>query len=119
MLGLITDRNQRNVYRRKELAAKGWANMTTDERAEWSGDPFVTPGANLFATGTYYPYGADLIYRSDEIIATATYPGAYLFAISIVGSASNFENKILTLSADTFAAPAKIELLWHDSNGND
>lgn len=119
MQSLITDRTQRNVYRRKELSAKGWANMTTEERAEWSGDPFFTPGANLFATGTYYPSGADLEYRSDSIVATATYPGAYLFAISIIGNASDFANRVLTLSADTFVAPAKIEIFWHDGNGYD
>ena len=119
MLGLITDRTQRNVYRRKELSAKGWANMTTEERAEWSGDPFITPGANLFATGTHYPFGADLIYKTDEIIATASYPGAYLFAISIIGNASDFANRVLTLSAEKFAAPAKIEIFWHDGNGYD
>lgn len=119
MLGLITDRNQRNVYRRKELATKGLANMTTAERAEWYGDPFTTPGANLFAIGTYYPSGADLKYRTDRIIATATYSGVYLFAISIIGKASDFADKVLTLSADTFVAPAKIEIFWHDGNGYD
>ena len=119
MQGLITDRTARNVYRRKELSAKGWANMTTEERAEWSGDPFITPGANLFATGTYYPAGADLDYRSDSIVATATYPGPYLFAISIIGRASDFANRVLTLSAESFVAPAKIEIFWHDGNGYD
>lgn len=119
MQSLITDRTQRNVYRRKELSAKGWANMTTEERAEWSGDPFANEGANLFATGTHYPFGADLEYRSDKIIATASYPGAYLFAISIIGKASDFANRVLTLSAESFVAPAKIEIFWHDENGYD
>ena len=119
MPGLITDRTQRNVYRRKELAAKGWANMTSEERMEWSGDPFSTPGANLFATGTYYPSGVELEYKGDEIIATAVWSGVYLFAISIIGRASNFANRILTLSAEGFVAPAKIEIFWHDDNGYD
>ena len=119
MPGLITDRTQRNVYRRKELAAKGWANMTSEERMEWSGDPFSTPGANLFATGTYYPSGVELEYKGDEIIATAVWSGVYLFAISIIGRASNFANRILTLSAEGFVAPAKIEIFWHDGNGYD
>ena len=119
MPGLITDRTQRNVYRRKELAAKGWANMTSEERMEWSGDPFSTPGANLFATGTYYPSGIELEYKGDEIIATAVWSGVYLFAISIIGRASNFANRILTLSAEGFVAPAKIEIFWHDDNGYD
>ena len=119
MPGLITDRNQRNVYRRKELLAKGYANMTSEEREEWSGDPFETVGANLFAPGTYYPSGVDLQYREDKIIATAIWSGVYLFAISIVGRASDFANRVLTLSADSFAAPAKIELFWHDDSGYD
>ena len=119
MLGLITDRSARNVYRRKELLAKGWANMTSDERAEWLGDPFATVGANLFGTGTYYPSGVVLDYRTDEIVATAVWSGVYLFAISIVGKASDFANRILTLSAEGFVAPAKIEMFWHDDRGYD
>ena len=119
MLGLITDRTQRNVYRRKELLAKGWANMTSEERAEWLGDPFATVGANLFATDTYYPSGVVLDYRTDEIIATAVWSGVYLFAVSIVGKASDFANRILTLSAEGFVAPSKIEMFWYDNNGYD
>jgi hypothetical protein len=119
MLGLITDRTQRNVYRRKELAAKGWAGMTTEERAEWLGNPFEATGANLFATGVSYPYGVDLKYYNKEIIATATWDGPYLFAISIIGKASDYENKIYTLSAEGFVSPAKIDLFWHDGNGYD
>lgn len=117
MLGLITDRTQRNVYRRKELSAKGWAGMTTEERAEWLGDPFAATGANLFATGVSYPYGVELKYYNKEIIATAVWDGAYLFAISIIGKASDYENRIYTLSAEGFVSPAKIDLFWHDGNG--
>ena len=119
MLGLITDRTQRNVYRRKELLAKGWSGMTTEERSEWLGDPFTTVGANLFAHGTYYPSGVVLDYRTDEIIATAVWSGVYLFAISIVGKASDFANRVLTLSAEGFVVPAKIEMFWYDDNGYD
>ena len=117
MLGLITDRTQRNVYRRKELSAKGWAGMTTEERAEWLGDPFATTGANLFGVGVSYPYGVELKYYNKEIVATAVWEGVYLFAISIVGKASDYENKIFTLSAEGFVSPAKIDLFWHDGNG--
>lgn len=119
MLGLITDRTQRNVYRKKELSAKGWAGMTTEERAEWLGDPFVTPGANLFATGVSYPNGVELKYYNDGIFATAIWEGAYLFSISIIGKASDYDNKIFTLSAEGFEPPAKIDLFWHDGNGYD
>lgn len=34
-MNLITNRTQADVDRVKELAAKGWANMTTSEQAEW------------------------------------------------------------------------------------
>ena len=119
MLGLITDRTARNVYRRKELAAKGWSNMTTEERAEWLGDPFVATGANLFGVGVSYPYGVELKYYNNEIVATAVWEGVYLFAISIIGNASDYDNKIFTLSAEGFESPAKIDLFWHDGNGYD
>lgn len=119
MLGLITDRTQRNVYRRKELSAKGWAGMTTEERAEWLGNPFDATGANLFATGVSYPYGVELKYYNKEIIATAVWEGTWLFAISIIGKASDYENKIFTLSAEGFVSPAKIDLFWHDGNGHE
>lgn len=35
MLELITDRTPRDVARLQELNAKGWANMTADEKVEW------------------------------------------------------------------------------------
>ena len=117
MLGLITDRTQRNVYRRKELSAKGWTGMTTEERAEWLGNPFDTTGANLFTPGVHYPNGVELKYYNKEIIATAVWEGTYLFAISIIGKASDYANKIYTLSAEGFVSPAKIDLFWHDGNG--
>ncbi len=119
MLGLITDRSQRNVYRRKELLNKGWSEMTTEERAEWEGNPLVATGANLFSCGTYYSSGVDLKYRNKEIVATATVAGSYLYAISIIGKATDYNNKIFTLSAESFVAPAKIEMFWHDGNGYD
>ena len=119
MLGLITDRTPRNVYRRKELSAKGWAGMTSEERAEWLGDPFATTGANLFGVGVSYPYGVELKYYNKEIVATAVWEGVYLFAISIIGKASDYENKLFTLSAEGFVSPAKMDLFWHDGNGYD
>ena len=116
MLGLITDRSQRNVYRRKELLNKGWAGMTTEERAEWEGNPFNVMGSNLFACGTNYSSSVELKYRNKEIVATTLVAGSYLYAVSILGKASDFNNKIFTLSAE-FASPAKIEMFWHDGNG--
>lgn len=121
MLGLITDRSQRNVYRRKELSDKGWAGMTAAERAEWLGNPLDTVGANLFACGPFYSSSVHLSYRSEGIVATAMAPGTYLYAISIIGKASDYENKVFTLSADSIAAypsnAPQLAVYWHDDNG--
>ena len=118
MLGLITDRTQRNVYRRKELLSKGWTGMTIEEKAEWEGNPLTAIGTNLFSCGTNYSSSVELKYRNKEIIATAKVAGSYLYAISIIGKAADYNNKIFTLSAE-FTAPAKIEMFWHDGNGID
>ena len=121
MLGLITDRTQRNVYRRNELSSKGWAAMTSEERAEWLGNPLVATGANLFSCGPYYSSAVELKYRNEAIVATATAPGIYLYAISIIGKASDYENKIFTLSADSIVASStgtpQLAVYWHDDNG--
>ena len=121
MLGLITDRTQRNVYRRKELSDKGWAGMTAAERAEWLGSPLDAVGANLFASGPYYSSSVELKYRNEEILATAVVPGIYMYAISIIGKASDYENKVFTLSADSMEASSigtpQLAVYWHDDNG--
>ena len=121
MKGLITDRTQRNVHYRKELASKGWARMTTAERTAWLGNPYDADGANLFAYGPYYSSAVDLKYRSETIHATALAEGIYLYAISIIGEASLFANKVFTLSVDditaTGGATPQIALYWHDDAG--
>ena len=121
MKGLITDRTQRNVYYRKELSNKGWARMTTEERVAWRGNPLEADGVNLFACGPYYSSAVELKYRSEEILATATADGIYLYAISIIGEASQFVDKTFTLSVDAITASGgatpQIALYWHDDNG--
>lgn len=121
MKGLITDRTQRNVYYRKELSNKGFAGMTTDERAIWLGNPLNAIGVNLFAYGPYYSSAVELKYQSEDIIATATADGIYLYAISIIGEAVNFENKVFTLSTTSITASGsgspQLALYWHDDNG--
>ena len=121
MKGLITDRTQRNVHYRKELSGKGFAGMTLEERVQWFGDPMVAEGANLFAYGPYYSSAVDLKYRSETILATALADGIYLYAISIIGEASLFANKVFTLSVDavtaTGGATPQVALYWHDDNG--
>lgn len=121
MIGLITDRTQQNVARRGELSRKGWANMTTAERTEWTGNPFETDGANLLPNGPFYSSAVGLEYRLGEIVATATASGTYLYAISMIGDAALFENKTFTLSVDAIEAAEdsvpQLALYWHDANG--
>lgn len=120
MKGLITDRTLRNVARRNELAAKGWAGMTTEERAEWTGDPLAANGVNLLPCGPYYSSAVELKYRNAEIVATATGAGIYLYAISIIGDAANYANKKFTLSVDDIVSEngnPQLALYWHDDNG--
>lgn len=121
MLGLITDRTERNVYRRNELSAKGWAGMTVVERAEWLGDPLATEGANLLPPGPYYSSVVEAKHRGREIVATATEGGIYLYTVCIVGEAPNFASKTLSLSVGSITAPAgstpQIAAYWHDEGG--
>lgn len=121
MKGLITDRAQRNVYYRKELSNKGISGMTRAEKADWLGNPLDAVGANLFACGPAYSEAVSLKYRSEDILATAMVNGIWLYSISIIGEASNFANKVFTLSANAIIASdggsPKITLYWHDGNG--
>lgn len=121
MLGLITDRTQRNVYRRGELAAKGWGNMSVTERKEWLGDPLDATEVNLMPCGPFYSGVVDLKYRNKEIIATANSAGTYLYAVSIIGEASKYANKVFTLSADYMTASGvaspQLSVYWHDDSG--
>lgn len=123
MQGLITDRTQYNISRRNALSAKGWSAMTTEERKEWLGNPLDATGVNLFSCGPYHSSVVDLKYRSEEIVATATSSGIYLYAISIIGEASNYENKVFTLSAESMISSSggtpKLEVFWHDEHGYD
>lgn len=123
MRGLITDRTQQNVSRRNTLSAKGWYGMTPEERAEWSGNPLNTVGANLLPYGPNYSSSVEVKYRDGEIIATSNTAGIYLYAISIIGSASDYENKTFTLSADYIESVGggspQLALYWHDDGGFD
>lgn len=122
MLGLITNRTQANVDRLNELNAKGWVNMSPEEQAEWVGDPMAAPGGvNLMPNGPYYSGSVDLIYRNEYIQAVATQPGIYLYAVSIIGKASDFEGKTITVSVGEMSAVGgtpQLLLCWHDSTGN-
>lgn len=118
---LITDRTQQNVTRRDALSKKGWQRMTAAERIEWLGDPLSIPQANLIPYGPYYSSVVELSYRNEEIVAKSTTSGIYLYAVSIVGKASLYENKTFTLSIDSITKSAdclpQIAAYWHDGNG--
>lgn len=120
MKGLVTDRTRDNVLRRNELAAKGWANMTADEQAEWLGSPLKN-GVNLLPYAPYYSSAVELKHTNDAINATATAAGSYLYAVLIVGPADDYENREMTLSADYIGSSGggnpQIALYWHDGNG--
>ena len=120
MLGLITDRTQANVDRLRELAAKGWSNMTVEERAEWSGNPLLTVGANLIPRGENFSIGTSVQYRGSEIVVSSNWDGSYIYAILMIGPASDYVGKTMTLSLDSFYSSGgspQAALYWHDANG--
>lgn len=127
MVGFITDRSQANLDRLKALNEKGWANMTAAERAEWTGDPLTASDfgygnpVNLLPNGPYYASDITLTYRNSSITATATGLGSYLYAVAIVGAASDFVGKTMTLSLDSVVYTGNctpmLAMYWHDSNG--
>lgn len=90
MIGMITDRTQNNVDRRNALAKKGWANMTPEERLEWSGDPLLADGGvNLLPRGTNYADGSSVKYRGNSIIVTSLWDGTYIYATLTRGFNAN------------------------------
>lgn len=119
--GLITDRSQYNISRRNALSEKGWNSMTAEEQKEWLGDPLDADGANLFSCGPYYSSAVDVKYYNQEIVATTSVDGTYLYAISIIGKASDYENKVFTLSAESMVTSGlgtpQMAVYWHDDNG--
>lgn len=120
MIGLVTDRSQENVDRLRVLTAKGWDGMTAAEQAEWSGNPAGT-AANLFPPGPYTPAGVDLTYQNEAVVATAFWDGVYLYAVSIIGAAENYEGKTFTLSVDSVSTlgggTPNLVAYWYDENG--
>ena len=121
MYALITDRTQQNVSYRNNLAQKGWRGMTVAEKEEWLGDPMVATGANLLPYGPQYSSAVSLKYRSDSITATALAGGVYLYAVSIIGEASQYEGKTFTLSVDHVEVVGgglpQLAMYWHDDTG--
>ena len=121
MQGLVTDRTQSNVLRLKELASKGWPNMTPDEQAEWLGSPLSGTAVNLLPYAPYYSGSVSLKFTNDAMIASTASAGSYLYAVLIIGSATDFVNKTMTLSVDYIGTAdggnPQIAMYWHDGNG--
>ena len=121
MIGLITDRTQANVDRRKELSAKGWNHMTAAEQAEWSGSPLLNEGANLIPKGENHSPGTTIRYREDSVRVTAVWEGVYIYSIVRIGPAADYEGRTLTLSLDSYSSVGggspNVVLYWHDANG--
>lgn len=122
MQGLITDRTQYNVSRRNALSAKGLRGMSAEELKEWLGDPLSEVGVNLLPPGPIYSSAVNLKYRNRRMVATALWGGIYLYAISLIGEAANYENKTFTLSVNSIQSTGgnpQLSLWWHDENGYD
>lgn len=121
MNGFVTDRQQSNVDRLKELSSKGWSNMTDAEKAEWVGDPLKTVGANLFARVAPATASVAATHRLDHTIVTSQLGGRFQYAAIVLGPASEFEGKSITLSIDSVSGTpntyARIGLYWHDYGG--
>ncbi len=116
MLGLITDRTQENVDYLRALSQKGWENMTSYERAIWTGDPLTAADfgysdpVNLLPNRVDYSTGATVLFRNEYFTATGS--GS---ATIIIGAAEDFIGKIVTLSAETISGSGRMELVWYNS----
>jgi hypothetical protein len=95
--------------------------MTESERMEWLGSPALTEGANLFPYAPYYSSAVGLKFTNDALIAQTSDAGVYLYAVLIVGTASDFESRTMTLSADYIGTAdggnPQIAMYWHDDQG--
>lgn len=100
---LITDRKKENVTRVTELSLKTWNTMTASEKAEWSGNPLTsTVVANLIP-----PHGDSVKVRDGSIIAEE-------YGAIVIGNASDFSGKTVTLSAEFMSARGELSLGWSD-----
>lgn len=123
----ITDREQSNVDRLKELSQKTWESMSAAEKAEWSGNPLTAldfnydKPVNLLPHGPYYSDGVSLVYRNESIVATSKWDGTYIYAVSIIGDAALYEGGTFTLSVEDMlvvgGGKPQLTLYWHDETG--
>lgn len=123
-LDLITDRTQRDVDRVEELAEKGWAAMTEQERAEWLGEMKGAYNASdmnrvgdaiAYVAGRFNGFGYNILVspKTDwtaEDIPTASQMADYLSYVKALRNA-------VPVSDDTPAAPADMDgLTYQEAN---
>lgn len=124
MLNLITDRTQADVDRVRQLAQKGFGNMTADEKTEWlnglkgaynASDLNRVGAAVAYVAGrlTGYGYAVSVSPRQDWQVAdipTQESMMAYLADVAALRAA-------LTVAADTPEVPEDMEqLTWKEAN---
>lgn len=124
MLNLITDRTQADVDRVRQLAQKGFRNMTADEKTEWlnglkgaynASDLNRVGAAVAYVAGrlTGYGYAVSVDPRQDwqvTDIPTQESMTAYLADVATLRAA-------LTVAADTPEVPEDMErLTWQEAN---
>lgn len=118
MLGLITDRTQENVDYLQSLSRKGWANMTSYERAMWTGDPLTaadcgyTAPVNILPNRVHSSDNVSVSFRNSYFVVTGT--GT---ATIIVGTADHFIGTTVTLAIAQMSGIGDLELIWY--NGED
>ena len=120
LLSLITDRTQQDVDRVEELAEKGWAAMTEQERAEWLGEMKGAYNASdmnrvgeaiTYVAGRFngFGYNIQVSPKTDwtvEDIPTASQMADYLSYVK------NLRNAVPVMD-DTPAAPTDMDGLTH------
>ena len=124
MLNLITDRTQADVDRVRQLAQKGFGNMTADEKTEWlnglkgaynASDLNRVGAAVAYVAGRLkgYGYAVSVSPRQDRQVSDIPTPEsmtAYLADVAALRAA-------LTVAADTPEVPEDMErLTWQEAN---
>lgn len=124
MLNLITDRTQADVDRVRQLAQKGFGNMTADEKTEWlnglkgaynASDLNRVGAAVAYVAGrlTGYGYAVSVDPRQDWQVSDVPTAGdmtAYLADVAALRAA-------LTVAAGTPEVPEDMEqLTWQEAN---
>ena len=124
MLNLITDRTQADVDRVRQLAQKGFGNMTADEKTEWlnglkgaynASDLNRVGAAVAYVAGRLkgYGYAVSVSPRQDWQVTDIPTPEsmtAYLADVAALRAA-------LTVTADTPEVPEDMErLTWQEAN---